>query len=458
MKSKLNIPERKMIMVFGDLFIISGWLWFYFSTVVDSNFVSLVFVTIVSMIGLFTYFFLAYVLDFYYLQSSTIRSTGTIIKGVLIASFFTTIVVLFSVIIFDVSFWRSYLTIFFLFCSPLLFLWRRIYFYIFKFIPTTKKVFFLYESNLNPDYDFQKNIKTINGFGLDTHYNVVKEQDLSKYNEKTVCDFRQESNKIDTWVIDVDLSKRMPKMIEDLMLQSMVDGTEVLTLTSFYTNVYEALPIISHNANQSCAEILQLQHNKVRYLSSIFSFSTNLLLSVGVGLILLLVIPFVFLLNMLFNKGPLFYTQKRVGQNGKEFDIYKFRSMIVNAEKSGAKMAAKNDTRVTPFGKILRMFRIDELPQIISVIKGDMLFIGPRPERKVFVDELNNILPFYNVRHLVKPGITGWAQVKYKYGENLEDSIKKLEYDLYYIKKKSIALDLRIVFKTFTTVIFSRGI
>ena len=154
----------------------------------------------------------------------------------------------------------------------------------------------------------------------------------------------------------------------------------------------------------------------------------------------------------------MFYTQKRIGLHGNEFKIYKFRSMVVNAEKEGAKMAVKNDTRITPFGRILRIFRIDELPQIISVIKGDMQFIGPRPERKVFVNQLNSLVPFYETRHLIKPGITGWAQVKYKYGENLEDSIKKLEYDLYYIKNRSITLDLRIVFKTVTTVLFSRGV
>jgi lipopolysaccharide/colanic/teichoic acid biosynthesis glycosyltransferase len=132
--------------------------------------------------------------------------------------------------------------------------------------------------------------------------------------------------------------------------------------------------------------------------------------------------------------------------------------MIVNAEDGGAKMATANDDRITPFGKFLRIFRLDELPQVLSIIKGDMQFIGPRPERKVFVNQLKEIEPFYNVRHLIKPGITGWAQVKYKYGENLEDSIRKLEYDLYYIKNQSTSLDLRIIFKTITTVLFSRGI
>ncbi|MGB5238141.1 MAG: sugar transferase, partial [Flavobacteriaceae bacterium] len=216
------------------------------------------------------------------------------------------------------------------------------------------------------------------------------------------------------------------------------------------------MPLRSHN--DSFYEILQFRNKKIRYLQRIFTYGINFLLSVIIGFIFLLSVPFVWFLNLFFNRGPLFYVQKRVGLHGKEFKIYKYRSMVKDAEKLGAVMATKNDNRITPFGKIIRVFRVDELPQIISVIKGNMQFIGPRPERKVFVDQLNEMLPFYNVRHIIKPGITGWAQVKYKYGENLEDSLRKLEYDLYYIKNKSITLDLRIIMKTITTVLFSRGI
>ncbi len=243
---------------------------------------------------------------------------------------------------------------------------------------------------------------------------------------------------------------------EKILLNAVLRGKEVLSFTSFYENIYEALPIKSHN--DSFYEILQLKNNKIRYFQALFTFIVNWLLIIFIGLLLFIVMPFVYFLNLFFNRGPLFYTQKRVGQYGEEFKIYKFRSMVIDAEKTGAKMATKNDKRITPFGRILRVFRIDELPQIISVARGNMQFIGPRPERKVFVDQLNKIIPFYNVRHLIKPGITGWAQVTYKYGENLEDSIKKLEYDLYYIKNKSIMLDIRIIFKTITTVLFSRGI
>ena len=131
--------------------------------------------------------------------------------------------------------------------------------------------------------------------------------------------------------------------------------------------------------------------------------------------------------------------------------------MIQNAEHNGAVFTKTNDTRVTPFGKFLRKTRIDEIPQFLNVLKGDMGVIGPRPERPVFVKEILEIMPFYETRHLIKPGLTGWAQVNYSYGQFLEDSLTKLQYDLYYIKHRSFYLDLRIMLKTITTVLFYRG-
>jgi lipopolysaccharide/colanic/teichoic acid biosynthesis glycosyltransferase len=131
--------------------------------------------------------------------------------------------------------------------------------------------------------------------------------------------------------------------------------------------------------------------------------------------------------------------------------------MVEDAEKNGARMSARNDKRVTPLGKLLRRSRIDELPQFWSVLKGEMNLIGPRPERKYFIDQWNDLLPQFEFRHLIKPGITGWAQVKYSYGENIDDSAKKLEYDLYYIKNRSILLDIRIMYKTVYTMIVSKG-
>ncbi len=156
--------------------------------------------------------------------------------------------------------------------------------------------------------------------------------------------------------------------------------------------------------------------------------------------------------------GPILYCQERVGENGRPFTLCKFRSMRTDAEKGGTPIWAKDgDDRVTRVGRFIRTTRIDELPQLWNVVRGDMSFVGPRPERPYFVDELAKAIPFYQQRHAVKPGLTGWAQVKYRYGASLEDAMEKLRYDLYYIKHLSVFFDLTIVFDTVKVVLFRKG-
>lgn len=184
---------------------------------------------------------------------------------------------------------------------------------------------------------------------------------------------------------------------------------------------------------------------------------SELLFAVVGLLIACLILPFVLLGNAMGNRGPLFYSQERVGQNGVPFRIYKLRSMVVNAEKNGAVFAQANDVRITPFGKFLRKSRLDEVPQLFNILRGDMSFIGPRPERPVFVEKIASVMPYYKTRHAIKPGLTGWAQVNYSYGDSIEDSLMKLQYDLFYIKHRSIFLDLNIMVKTLSTVLFYRG-
>ncbi|MCD6307215.1 MAG: sugar transferase [Deltaproteobacteria bacterium] len=157
------------------------------------------------------------------------------------------------------------------------------------------------------------------------------------------------------------------------------------------------------------------------------------------------------------SRGPVFFRQKRVGKDGKIFLVLKFRSMIEGAENNGAAWAVENDPRVTRVGRIIRLLRIDELPQILNVFHGEMSLVGPRPERPEFVKELEARIPFYSIRHSVRPGITGWAQVKYGYGASLEDALKKLEYDLFYLKNMSILLDIEILLKTIGVVLFGQG-
>ncbi len=178
-----------------------------------------------------------------------------------------------------------------------------------------------------------------------------------------------------------------------------------------------------------------------------------------VGLILALpLFPLIMLAIRLDSKGPVFYAQTRVGKGGREFKVVKFRTMRQDAEAaSGPKWAGDNDPRVTRVGKFLRASRLDEIPQLWCVLKGDMAFVGPRPERPEFIDRLSKEIPYYGVRHMVRPGLTGWAQVKYRYGSTVEDAREKLLYDLFYIKNASIGLDMLIMFLTIKTVLLRRG-
>jgi sugar transferase (PEP-CTERM system associated) len=189
-------------------------------------------------------------------------------------------------------------------------------------------------------------------------------------------------------------------------------------------------------------------------LQSIYSFLIACVALILTAPIMILVA----LAVRLTSRGPILFRQTRVGLNGDHFTIYKFRSMRVDAEaKTGAVWAVKNDPRVTPIGKYLRILRLDELPQIINVLRGEMSIVGPRPERPEFVQTLSEVIPFYRQRHSVKPGITGWAQINYKYGETMDDAIVKLEYDLYYIKNLSLSLDMYIIFNTLKAMLVEQS-
>jgi sugar transferase (PEP-CTERM system associated) len=182
------------------------------------------------------------------------------------------------------------------------------------------------------------------------------------------------------------------------------------------------------------------------------------LLAAALGLLIFApFFPIVVLLVRLSSPGPIFFRQTRVGEGGRTFSVFKFRSMVTDAEKGGARWASKNDPRVTKIGMIMRKTRIDEVPQLWNVLRGDMGFVGPRPERPEFVPWLAEQLPYYNLRHLIRPGLTGWAQVRYGYGATLEESREKLEYDLYYVKHSSLGLDLLIMFETIKIILRRRG-
>jgi sugar transferase (PEP-CTERM system associated) len=181
-------------------------------------------------------------------------------------------------------------------------------------------------------------------------------------------------------------------------------------------------------------------------------------LTAAIGLLLFLpFFPFVVLLVRLSSPGPIFFKQTRVGLGGRNFSVYKFRTMRTDAEVAGAKWATKDDPRVTRIGKFMRKTRLDEVPQLWNVLRGDMGFVGPRPERPEFVPWLCEQIPYFNLRHMIRPGLTGWAQVRYGYGASVEQAREKLEFDLYYIKHMTLGLDLLIMFETVKTILRRQG-
>jgi exopolysaccharide biosynthesis polyprenyl glycosylphosphotransferase len=282
----------------------------------------------------------------------------------------------------------------------------------------------------------------------------IKFKGLKEYNPNQFIQIIKEQKISEIVVASYNSETITPEIYNDL-ISLLEKGFTIREYTQVYEEInyrvpvqfvgkdfYKYFPFSRSNQNK-----LYLLH---RRLSDIFFSVLGLLL----GIVL---IPFILIGNLFANRGPVFYTQKRIGKNGNPFAIIKFRTMITNAEKDGMKWAQKNDVRVTKFGKFLRITRIDEIPQFINVLKGEMSLIGPRPERPFFVQELSQIIPFYETRHIVKPGLTGWAQVNSRYGSTIDDSLVKLQYDLFYIKHRSFFLDINILIKTLSTIIFFRG-
>jgi len=239
------------------------------------------------------------------------------------------------------------------------------------------------------------------------------------------------------------------------LLLAKLRGAMVVDIRSFYEHMVSRLPL-----SQITEEWLLQEdgfslntHGSLRRLKR----AMDLFISLGL-LVLTSPIMLITAIAIVFeSRGPLIYRQRRVGLHEKEFYVHKFRSMRVDAEKDGAVWAKKNDDRVTRVGRFIRKVRIDELPQLWDVFKGNMSLIGPRPERPEFVSRLKETIPFYALRHSVKPGVTGWAQVCYPYGASEEDARRKLEYDLYYVKNMSLILDFKIILKTIGVVLFPSG-
>jgi len=454
-----EISERKILLRIFDVVFVLLFLYlvgiifkFNYFNISSTNF----YWTIV--LGLYLNF-IGSVFEMYNLQVAS--NQFQIIKSIILTTSTTVLVYLLTPIYTPVlPTNRLQILIFYIAIFMALFTWRIIYVRFFASNRFLKKVILICDKeqvkelvdgleNADPHYRVLGYVNSDSSDDSKTSFVKVKNIDINDL-EKFVKEFS-----ISEIVIASQKTDGITVKLYNQLIHLLENGFIIREYTQVYENITQRIPVqyVSRDfyryfpfsrSNQNHLYLII-----VRFLEIVFSLTG---LAIGVALI-----PLVFIGNMFGNKGRLFYTQERVGKNGKVFKIVKFRTMIKNAEKAGAVFATSNDSRVTPFGKILRKSRIDEFPQFYNILKGEMAVIGPRPERPVFVNEIAEVMPFYETRHVIKPGLTGWAQVNYSYGATIEDSLIKLQYDLYYIKHRSLFLDFNIIFKTFSTVLFYRG-
>ncbi len=458
-KMHFEISERKILLRVFDVFFVLGILYllgiifhFDYFKITQFNFSWTIILTIYLL-------FFGSVFDLYNLQCSS--NQFMTIKSILLASTFTVVFYLLTPIITpSLPKNRFQIVLFYLAIFLALLIWRMLYIRLFASTRFMKNIVLVCEaSQLKELYTgLQKgdpNFKIIGFVNSDTenasdfYFDYIKHVKLSKL-EKFI-----RKNDISEIVIASQNTETISVELYNKLLFFLENGVIIREYTQVYENLTQRIPVqYAARDFYKYFPFSRSNSNKLYLLTIRFFelFFSILGLSVGVA-----ILPFLLLGNLLGNRGNLFYTQERIGKNGIPFKIYKLRSMVKNAESNGAVFATANDSRITPFGKFLRKSRLDEVPQFINVLKGDMAIIGPRPERAVFVQKIAGIMPFYHTRHVIKPGLTGWAQVNYSYGESIDDSLVKLQYDLYYIKHRSIFLDINIAIKTISTIVFYKG-
>lgn len=356
---------------------------------------------------------------------------------------------------------RIQIVIFYVAIFISLFLWRMLYMRFLASNRFTKKVILICDKE-------QLKELVLGLENVDPHYKVMGyiNSDSTNDNKDNKKDFVKiidieelEHFVIENSVSEVVIASQKTDGITINLYNQLVHLLENGYIIREYTQVYESITqrIPVQYVARDFYRFFPFSRSNQNHLYLLVVRILEILISL-MGLIIgIILTPLILLGNAIGNRGRLFYTQERVGKNGQTFNILKFRTMKMNSESNGAVFASLNDSRITAFGKFLRKTRIDEFPQFINILKGEMAVIGPRPERPIFVKEIAHIMPFYEIRHVIKPGLTGWAQVNYSYGETIEDSLIKLQYDLYYIKHRSVFLDINIVFKTMSTILFYRG-
>lgn len=458
-KIHFEVSERRLLLQIFDIvsvFVALYCIEYFFDFSYFSNQQNLL---RLSVFAIYLWLF-GSIFEMYNLQISS--SETSVAKSVLMTSTATVFLYLLTPLIAP-SLPANRLQILYFFLSVFggLMLWRCVYARFLASQRFTKKVMLVCDSNqakelienlttidphyriwgfLNSDLDSKKHVN------LPSNTAVVTIEELSEF---------LYSNSISEIVVASKNTENVTMNLYNKLLELLENGFIIRDYTQVYESITKSIPL--QYVAQDFYRHFPFSRSNQNRLYLAFARTMDVLISIIGVFIGVCFVPLILIGNAIGNQGKLFYTQERVGIYGKKFKIIKFRSMVSNAEVNGAVFATAKDSRITPFGRFLRKSRLDEFPQFINVLKGEMSVIGPRPERPIFVDQIASEMPFYQARHVIKPGLTGWAQVNFSYGESLDDSVTKLQYDLYYIKHRSVFIDLSIMIKTLTTVVFYRG-
>ncbi len=458
-KIHFEVSERKILLRIFDvisvllsLYLVGIVFKFNYFNISETNF----YWTIV--LGIYLNF-IGSVFEMYNLQVAS--NQFQVIKSIILTSSITVLIYLLTPLFTPkLPENRIQILIFYIAIFIALFIWRLIYVRFFASNRFSKKVILICDKE-----QLKELIHALES--ADPHYRVLGFVNSDSEDTKTNDDIKIKNidinsledfvkkNSISEVVVASQKTDGITVNLYNQLIHLLENGYIIREYTQVYENITQRIPVqyVSRDFYRyfpfSRSNQNHFYLSIVRFFEIVFSL-TGLLIGV-------IILPIILIGNLFGNRGKLFYSQERVGKNGKIFSIIKYRTMVKNAELEGAVFATINDSRVTPFGKIMRKSRMDEIPQFINILKGDMAVIGPRPERPIFVNEIAEVMPFYETRHVIKPGLTGWAQVNYSYGETIDDSLIKLQYDLYYIKHRSIFLDVNIIFKTLSTVLLYRG-
>ncbi len=445
-----TIKVKKIILLLGDALILYASLWLalylrywpnYNGEIFREHFLPF---SIIYAIWLLIFYING--LYEFSLAKNTLAFYNTLIRSVIIGAL--TAVAFFYLIPFFGIAPKTNLVIDIIIFSILIYLWRQLFNYLIKSPALLNKVLIIGRNKESEQL-----------------INYIKENPQLGYRIKKVIP--EKATQLVFNLIEVVIKEKIQTIVtvsyphrDGTLLRNLYHclplKIALFDLPSFYEHLTGKIPV-------SVIEELWFLENLMTYRKRFYEFSKRLfdfIFAIILGVLTLPFYPLIALIIKIDSSGPVFYNQKRVGQDSQIFKIIKFRSMIDSAEKNGAQWAQKNDPRITRVGKFMRKTRLDELPQLWNVIMGDMSFVGPRPERPEFVfgTNMEREIPFYQIRHLVKPGLTGWAQINFEYGSSIKDTIEKLQYDFYYLKNRSFLLDISITLKTIKIILSREGI